>query len=49
MKNNREQDTSNRKHKRIRSEVQATALHPRVHHYEGFHYPLRNLLQRDLT
>jgi len=24
-------------------------LRPRLHHYEGFHYPLRDLPQRDLT
>ena len=43
MKSNREQDTINRKHKEICSEVRATALRPRLHHYEGFHYPLRDL------
>jgi len=49
MKNNREQDTRNRKHKGICSEVRATALRPRMHHYEGFHYHLRDLPQKDLT
>ena len=49
MKNNREQDTSNRKHKGICSEVRATALCPRLHRYEGFHYRLRDLSERDLT
>ena len=49
MKSNRDQDTSNRKRKGICSEIRATALRPRFHHYEGFHYPLRDLLQRDLT
>jgi len=47
MKNNRKQDTSNRKCKEICFEVQATALCPRLHHYEGFHYPLRDLPQKD--
>ena len=49
MKNNREQDISNHKHKIICSEFRATALRPCLHHYEGFHYPLRDLSQRDLT
>jgi len=49
MKNNRERDTINHKHKEICSEIRATALHPRLYHYEGFHYPLRDLPQRDLT
>ena len=49
MKNHREQDTSNRKHKGIYSEVRATTLRPRLHHYEGFHYPIRDLPQKDLT
>jgi len=31
------------------SEVWATALRPCLHHCEGFHYPLLDLLQRDLT
>ena len=48
MKSNREQNTSNHKQKKICSEVQAITLHPRLHHYEGFHYPLRDLPQRDL-
>ena len=48
-KNNREQDTSNHKHKEIYSEVRATALRPHLHHYEGFNYPLRDLPQRDFT
>ena len=48
MKNNREQDTINRKHKGICSEVRATVLRPRLHHFEGFHYPLKDLPQRDL-
>ena len=47
MKSNREQDTS--KHKCKGFEVGATALCPRLHHYEIFHYPLRDLPQRDLT
>jgi len=49
MKNNREQDTRNHKHKEICSEVQASALRPRLHHYEGFHHPPRDLPQKDLT
>ena len=49
MKNNREQDTSNRKHKKVCSEIRATALRPRLHYYEEFHYPLRDLPQSDLT
>ena len=49
MKSNIEQDTIKRKHKRISSEVRATALHSRLHHYERFHYPLRDLPQKDLT
>ena len=48
MKNNREQDTSNRKHKKVYFKVRATALRPRLHYYEGFHYPLRDRPQRDL-
>ena len=49
MKSNREQVTSNHKHKEIYSEARVTALRPRLHHYEGFHYPLRDLPPRDLT
>ena len=49
IKSNREQDTIKRKHKKIRSEVRATALRPRLHHCEGFHYPQKNLPQKDLT
>ena len=30
-------------------EVRAIALRPLLHYYEGFHYPLRYLPQRDLT
>jgi len=33
----------------ICSEVQATALRPRLHHYEGFHYPLKGFPQIDFT
>ena len=47
--NNREQDTRNRKHKEICFEVRATALRPCLRHYEGFHYALTDLPQRDLT
>ena len=43
MKSNREQDISNCKHKGICSEIRATALRPRLHDYEGFHYSLRDL------
>jgi len=49
LKNNREQDISNHKHKEICFEVRATALRPRLHHYEGFHYHIRDLSQRNLT
>ena len=49
MKNNRKQDKSNHKHKEICFEIRAIALCPRLHHYEGFHYLLRDLSQRDLT
>ena len=35
--------------KKVCSEVRATALRPRLHHREGFHYPLLDLPQRDLT
>jgi len=50
MQNNKEQEEINRKHKRICFEVRATALRPRLHHYEGF--PLnsqRKLSHRNLT
>ena len=30
-------------------EVRATALRPRLHHRKGFHYPLLDPPQRDLT
>ena len=46
MKSNRKQDII--KHKEIYSEIRATALRFRLHNYEGFHYPLRDLPQRDL-
>ena len=49
MKNNRKLDTIKRKHKGICFEIRATALCLCLHHYEGFHYPLRDLPQRDLT
>ena len=35
--------------KKICSEVRAIALRPRIHHREGFHYPLLDHPQRDLT
>ena len=35
--------------KKICSEVRATALRPRLHHREGFHNPLLDPPQRDLT
>jgi len=35
--------------KKIYSEVRATALRPRLHHRKGFHYPLLDSPQRDLT
>jgi len=34
--------------KEISFEVQATALRPRLHHHEGFHYPLLDPPQRGL-
>ena len=49
MKSNKEQDTIICKHKEICSEVRATNLRPHLHHYEEFHYPLRDLPQGDLT
>ena len=49
MQSNKKQDTIKCKHKRIYSEIRATALRPRLHHYEGFHYPLKELSQRNLT
>ena len=34
--------------KKICFKVRATALRPRLHYYEGFHYPLTDISQRDL-
>ena len=35
--------------RKIYFEVRATALHPRLHHHEGFLNPLLDLSPRDLT
>ena len=37
------------KHKRICFEVRVIVLRPRLHHYDWFHYSLRDHPQRDLT